>query len=376
MYFAPRSPAAGISFFKFSIVGSAILSAFGGAPARAQALPDNKPDVKQEEGKPEAAQLMPAVRTRASTEPQGKDTVRATSTTLGKGKQALRDVPQSITVLTERLLDDRNLDTLKESLRNAAGVSFQAPEGGEEDIRLRGFSLQSTGDIFLDGMRDPAFYDRDSFAWDRLEVLRGSASMLFGRGSTGGAVNQVMKQPFLMNQHEVAVTVGNGGYLRGIGDFNVKTGDNAALRVNAMMTVAEGAGARRIDKQGLALAYRFGIGMNDEFALSSYILRNNNGIDYGLPWLARAADGSGNGLWSVDPSNDYAMASDVNKTGTTQWSGSHVHRFDGEATLKTQIRVGELHPRHARQRHPLCTRGTAAGWACHRQPTPSATRPC
>ena len=44
-------------------------------------------------------------------------------------------------------------------------------------------------------MRDPAFYDRDIFNFDRIEVLRGSASMLFGRGSTGGVVNQVSKQP-------------------------------------------------------------------------------------------------------------------------------------------------------------------------------------
>ncbi|MCQ7030035.1 TonB-dependent receptor plug domain-containing protein, partial [Escherichia coli] len=76
----------------------------------------------------------------------------------------------------------------------------------EEDIRLRGFSLQSTGDIFIDGMRDPAFYDRDTFNYDRLEVLRGSASMLFGRGSTGGAVNQVNKQPLLLTQGEVSAT--------------------------------------------------------------------------------------------------------------------------------------------------------------------------
>ena len=92
-------------------------------------------------------------------------------------------------------MDDRNLDTLKDALHNTAGITFLAAEGGEEDIRLRGFSLAATGDIFVDGMRDPAFYDRDTFNNDSIELLRGSASMLFGRGSTGGAVNQVSKQP-------------------------------------------------------------------------------------------------------------------------------------------------------------------------------------
>ena len=84
-------------------------------------------------------------------------------------------------------------------------------------------------------MRDPGFYDRDSFNWDRLEVIRGSASMLFGRGSTGGAVNQVNKQPMLMNQNELSMTLGNGGYVRGTADFNLKTGEDSAVRLNALV---------------------------------------------------------------------------------------------------------------------------------------------
>lgn len=118
--------------------------------------------------------------------PEGKDSLRATETTIGKGRQQLRDIPQSITVVTEKLMDDRNYDTMKEVLKNTGGISFLAAEGGEEDIRLRGFSLQQTGDVFVDGMRDPAFYERDTFSLDRMEILRGSASLLFGRGSTGG----------------------------------------------------------------------------------------------------------------------------------------------------------------------------------------------
>lgn len=186
-----------------------------------------------------------------------------------------------MTVVTERPLDDRNLDTLKDTLKNTAGVSFLAAEGGEEDIRLRGFSLQATGDIFVDGLHDPAFYGRDSFNWDRLEVLRGSARMLFGRGSTGGAVNQVSKLPRLFQQNEVAVTLGSGGYLRGTADLNLKAGDTAALRINAMATVADGYGART-DKDGIAPSFRWGIGTADEFLLGLTHLANRNGIGYSL----------------------------------------------------------------------------------------------
>ena len=152
---------------------------------------------------------LPTVVVREQAEaPEGKDSVRATETTIGKGKQQLRDIPQSVTVVTEKLIDDRNLDTVKEALKNTAGITFLAAEGGEEDIRLRGFALQATGDLFIDGMRDPAISDRDTFNLDRMEVLRGSASMLFGRGSTGGAVNQVSKLPRLIDEHQVDLTVG------------------------------------------------------------------------------------------------------------------------------------------------------------------------
>lgn len=83
-------------------------------------------------------------------------------------------------------------------LKNTAGISVLAAEGAEKGIRLRRLSLQATGDLFIDGMRDPTSYDRDTFNLGRLEVLRGFASILIGRGSTGGAVSQVSKVPQLI----------------------------------------------------------------------------------------------------------------------------------------------------------------------------------
>lgn len=282
---------------------------------------------------------LPVIRAKAAAETAttSKQNVQAVDTSIGKGRQELRDVPQSITVLTEKLIDDRNLDTLKDALKNTAGISFQAAEGGEEDIRLRGFSLQSTGDIFIDGIRDPAFYDRDSFNWDRLEVLRGSASMLFGRGSTGGAVNQVSKQPFLFDQKEVSVTVGSGDYVRATTDLNVKTGENAAFRLTAMANVADNWG-NKIDKHGVAPTFRWGIGLKDEFSVGLYYIDNHNGVTYGLPWLAGAGKGGTPGLVPVSPKAYYGMASDYADTSATIATAQHIHRFDNGGELKTTLR--------------------------------------
>jgi catecholate siderophore receptor len=290
--------------------------------------------------------LSTVVITEKAEAPQGKDAYRATGTSIGKGKQQLRDIPQSVTVVTEKLVDDRNLDTLKDVLHNTAGVTFQAAEGGEEDIRLRGFSLATTGDIFLDGVRDPAFYERDTFNNDRIELLRGSASMLFGRGSTGGAVNQVSKIPTDSDAGEVTTTLGSYNYRRVTGDFNIQTGEDSALRINAMATKADNNGAgSSLDKRGVAAAYRFGIGSSDEFLVSLYSLENNNGINYGMPWIrptATAATSTSTINNKLDPSAYYGMTSDYND-GTARFiTGSHIHRFGGDTELKTIIRNGKF----------------------------------
>ncbi len=285
------------------------------------------------------------VTVREKSEAEGKDALRVNRSTIGKGNQELRDIPQSVTVVTEKLIDDRNLDTVKEALKNTAGISFLAAEGGEEDIRLRGFPLQSTGDLFIDGIRDPAFYERDTFNLDRLEILRGSASMLFGRGSTGGAVNQVSKVPRLITEHEVATTFGNHNYKRVTGDFNIKTGENAALRLNAMSTTADNNGAgSSLDKKGLAVAYRMGIGTADEFLASLYHLDNNNGMNYGMPWIRPNASSpaSATTMLPLDPKAYYGMASDYNAGSATMATFGHTHRFSSDSELKTQLRVGKF----------------------------------
>lgn len=267
--------------------------------------------------------------------PEAKTSLRATETSIGKGTQKLRDIPQSVTVVTERLMDDRNLDDFKEVLRYTGGVTFLSGETGEEDIRLRGFSLSQAGDIYVDGMRDSMIYERDTFNNDRVEVLKGSASMLFGRGSTGGVVNQVNKKPFLMNSHEANVTIGTGNERRVTGDFNFKTDDDAAFRLNVMTHEADNYGAK-ISKAGVAPSYRWGIGTRDEFQVSLYHLSYNNRPNYGLPWIA-----SGGEIQTVlNSKNYYGLASDYNRGSATYGTLSHTHRFDDGAELKTSLRHG------------------------------------
>jgi catecholate siderophore receptor len=292
----------------------------------------------------EAENALPVMRVKASAEKQGKDDYQATETRIGKGKQDIRDIPQSLTVVTEKVMDDRNLTNVKEVLRNTSGITFQAAEGGEEDIKIHGISLQSTGDVFIDGMRDPAFYERDTFFLDRIELLRGSASLLFGRGSTGGAVNQVTKQARLSDENQIDATAGSDGNLRLVGDFSHRLGETSALRIGVMANHADSNGAgSKVEKAGLAASYGWGIGEQDEFAVTAYALENDNGINYGIPWI-RPTPTSPVGtstLVPLDPNVYYGMSSDFNKGSARYGMLTHTHRFSSAVELLTKLRYAQ-----------------------------------
>lgn len=303
---------------------------------------------------------MPAIQVKAR---QDRDatSLRATSAGVAKGTQDVLDVPQSVTVVTERLMDERRVDTLDEALKLMGGISFLAAEGGEQDIRLRGFSM--SGDIYVDTLHDPAFYDRDTFAFDRVELLRGSASMLFGRGSTGGVVNQVSKQAFLDDASNVNFTVGSGGLLRFVGDFNIQTGETSALRINLMRTSADNDNGLGLDKEGAALNYRFGVGTRDELFAGFFYLHNDNGIQYGLPWVrGSSTQGSGNPsgmIPGLDPSNLYYGApSDTNAGQAAYGTLGWLHRFDDGGELRSTLRYGQYERDQRASAIRFCQRST------------------
>lgn len=282
---------------------------------------------------PEAT--MGTVTVQEAAEVQSKDTYMVKETTVGKGKQAIKDIPQSVTVFTEKLMADRNQDDFREVLRTTAGVTFQAGETGEEDVRLRGFSLGQAGDIYRDGMKDAPLIERDTFNDDRVEVLKGSASMLFGKGSTGGVVNQASKAPLLINQHEASYTLGSGKYHRLTGDFNFVTGENAALRLNAMVQNWDNYGAKQ-DKRGIAPTFAWGIGTRDEFSVGLYYLESKGRPIYNHPWI----NNNGKIVATLPAKNFYGLDSDHTNTTSQYATLGHIHRFDNGGELNTRLRVG------------------------------------
>lgn len=253
-------------------------------------------------------------------------------TRIGKLPQLPKDVPQALTIVSEALIEDKNADTLKEALRNVAGLSFNAGEGGRigDNMTLRGFS--SFGDLYLDGIRDVAQYNRETFNIEQVEVLRGSAAMLFGRGQAGGVINQASKEPGLINKGSITGTVGSYDYKRVTADANQAVGENAAIRVTVMKTDA-GSSRDHVgsEREGVAPTIRWGIGTADEFSVGHYYLKTHNTLDYGVPFFqGKPID--------VPASRFYGTTADYEDNTTHITTASYKHRFSNDTELKTVLR--------------------------------------
>ncbi len=145
---------------------------------------------------------------------------------------SLHDTPQSVSVISREQIEDQGFEQLNDVLRYVPGVSLAQGEGHRDQISIRGQA--TTADFFLDGLRDDAQYYRSLYNIERVEVLRGSNALLFGRGGGGGAINRVSKAPRFDGQSmSGAASVDSFAAWSVAGDINQPLGDMLALRFNA-----------------------------------------------------------------------------------------------------------------------------------------------
>jgi catecholate siderophore receptor len=168
-----------------------------------------------------------------------------------------------------------------------AGISLAAGEGGAQgdNLTIRGFSARS--DLFIDGMRDFGSYYRDPFNYQEVEVLQGPSSVTFGRGSTGGVVNQATKLPQTGRLLAGSLEFGTDATRRVTADLDQPLSESSAFRVN-LMGHESGAAGRDIAetrRYGIAPSLAFGIGKPTRFTLSYLHEQANDTPDYGVPWL-------------------------------------------------------------------------------------------
>jgi catecholate siderophore receptor len=278
-------------------------------------------------------------------------TGHAPSVSSPKLPQRLRDIPQTIAVIPKEVIQEQNATSLRDVLRNVPGITFQAGEGGGglpgDNFSLRGFSAGN--DMFVDGVRDSGGYSRDTFNLEQLEVAKGPSGSISGRGTTGGAINQVTKSPAMDASYDATVAGGTSDSLRGTLDVNQPIGAEErgmSLRLNAMWGDSGVPGRDVVENHSWAVAPAFsmGIGAPTQITIKSQHLRQDNVPDYGLPW--GVYPGFPTGAFQADPpvdqTNFYGLRNyDFEDIRSNIASGEVRHRFEGGATLRNITRYSD-----------------------------------
>jgi catecholate siderophore receptor len=139
----------------------------------------------------------------------------------------LRDVPQAVNVVPKAVMRDQNALSVQDALQNVPGLGFSVGDGQRDQVTIRGFS--AINDQFVDGVRDDALYFRDLSNIERIEVLKGPSSVLYGRGSAGGLINRVTKKPRAEPALEIGATLGSEGQKRGDFDLGAASSSKETL---------------------------------------------------------------------------------------------------------------------------------------------------
>ncbi|HWK55530.1 MAG TPA: TonB-dependent siderophore receptor [Hyphomicrobiales bacterium] len=264
-----------------------------------------------------------------------RDSYVVEQSSISKFTETLSDTPQSITVLTESLLQDRGVTSLDDALRNVPGITLGAGEMSWQgnSPTIRGFS--SRNDMFLDGMRDFGNYYRDPFNLSSVEVLQGPSSMAFGRGSTGGVINQSTKTPLREELRSLHLNVGNADTRRLTADLNQPFSDNVAGRLNLMYhdaDVPQRDGAHS-ERYGIAPSLSIGLGDATQLTLTYMKLNSDDVPDYGVPWLGTAPA-------PVDRETYYGYDDDYIETDVDVATLQLDHLLTDNTRLQALVRLG------------------------------------
>jgi len=299
-------------------------------PAQTPAPAPVTPSTENQPAAPSAAPAtMQTVTVTGSRPSEDFQTTRASINRLGAAN--LMDVPQSVVVINRALMQSQGVTRLEDAVRNAPGVTIGSAEGGSigTNININGFNART--DIYLDGMRDRGQYYRDVFALEQVEVLMGPSSMLFGRGSTGGVINQVTKKPFLKQATELSAQATTNGLVRTTADVNTPFQETNAARVSAMFQVGK---ASTVDQTnvldfGLAPSVKLGIGTPTEVTLGAILQHRKDQVNYGVPNL--------NGYPLNAPRNTaWGFNDDYTEQDVVALQGLIEHKFAPNLSLRNQ----------------------------------------
>ncbi|EXB71101.1 tonB-dependent siderophore receptor family protein [Acinetobacter sp. 25977_6] len=229
----------------------------------------------------QAVTNLPTISVKADKENSLKQEVgQASSAT--KGLMQLKDVPQIVNVVPKQILREQTVTSMQGALQNVAGLSFSVGDGQRDQVMIRGFSAIT--DNYVDGIRDDALYFRDMSNVERVEVLKGPASVLYGRGSAGGLVNKINKKPMDQSLREVSLIGSTTGQRRAEVDVNEKVAENVKVRLTGAVEDSDGYRDQAfLKRQAVAPSVQWDITDKTKLLLQADYLHDDRLADQGFP---------------------------------------------------------------------------------------------
>jgi len=258
-------------------------------------------------------------------------------------------IPQTVNVVPQMLMQQQNVKSLDEALRNVPGITASVGEGeggaSGDQFLIRGFAAQN--DIYEDGLRDFGVYTRDSFDYDHVSVIKGPSSEVFGNGTTGGAINVVTKVAQLGNSYAGTFSGGSGSYYRGTLDVNQQLNATTAVRLTGMGNDNNVVGRDNLfsHRWGVAPSIAFGLGKRTTFTLQYFHQSNNQIPDYGVPVITAPGQKVGKPVteYGVKRTNWYGTTYDQDDSSVDMLTGRLKFDLNSHITLYDDLRGGMYH---------------------------------
>lgn len=252
----------------------------------------------------------------------------------------LRDTPQSITVIPQDLIKDQSIQSISQAVQYVPGVQAAQGEGNRDALIFRGNA--TTGDFFLDGLRDDVQTYRDIYNTDRIEVLKGPNGMAFGRGGAGGAINRVTKEAGWDPISELTASYGAYDFKRISGDFGQALNDEVAFRLNA---VYEDSGSYRdgvnIERYGFTPTFTIRPDDKTKIILSAEYFDDKRIADRGVPSQTGSSGSNlGNRPFRIGDEDTFFGNARLSptETETVAFNARIEHMFDNGVGVKNSTR--------------------------------------
>ncbi|MBI2379217.1 MAG: TonB-dependent siderophore receptor [Gammaproteobacteria bacterium] len=255
----------------------------------------------------------------------------------------LKELPQAVTVVERHTLEAQGAREMKDVLRNVSGVALNQGEGRRDQFYIRGFD--AARDTLIDGVRDDSQYFRELANVERVEVLKGPAAALYGRGSAGGAIHRVTKKPLAEQQSHAELSAGSDALRRAELDSTGPLTDG--LRYRAIAAWEDGDSFRDVvhsNRRFFAPSLAVDLGERTELLAQVEYLDQDRTPDRGLP--------SVNGRPAKVPvSNFYGERYDYAHTEAENLRLRLDHRFNDRLSLSDTLSWGRTELEAMNTRH-------------------------